>query len=106
VVYQGYVRGFGIELIEQLNNISTKETYPDVTLLLDVDVKTGLQRREDSGKKDRLDMEAKQFHQKVRDGYLELAKENQNDRWVIIDANKSIEAVEKKIWEVVEEKLV
>jgi dTMP kinase len=103
-VYQGIVRGFGLDLIDQLNNISTKETYPDLTLLLDVDVKIGLQRREESGKKDRLDMEAKQFHQKVRDGYLELAKKDK-DRWVIIDANESIEAVEKKVWEVVEARL-
>ncbi|HEX7018193.1 MAG TPA: dTMP kinase, partial [Patescibacteria group bacterium] len=62
VVYQGIVRGFEVSLIEQLNDISTKNTKPDLTLLLDVPVETGLSRRELSGKKDRLDMEATDFH--------------------------------------------
>ena len=45
VVYQGMVRGFGTELIEQLNDISTKKTYPDITFLLDIPVDIGLKRR-------------------------------------------------------------
>jgi len=45
VVYQGMVRGFGKDMIEQLNDVSTKKTYPNITLLLDVDVKTETQRR-------------------------------------------------------------
>lgn len=105
VVYQGMVRGFGKDMIEKLNDISTKETYPDVTILLDLPVKVGLQRREESGKIDRLDMEATDFHQKVRDAYLELAKENQSGRWLVVDASKDIESVEAKIWEVISAKL-
>jgi dTMP kinase len=106
VVYQGYVRGFGIDLIEQLNDIATKNTYPDLTFLLDVDVEKGLQRREQSGKKDRLDMEAEQFHHKVREGYLELAKKDAQGRWVIVDANQSIEAVADELWRVTQAKLI
>ncbi|MGD9128971.1 MAG: dTMP kinase [Candidatus Woesebacteria bacterium] len=105
VVYQGIVRGFGEDLIEQLNDISTKKTYPDLTLLLDVSVKTGLTRRKGTNKVNRLDMENKNFHNKVRKAYLKLAKKNKKKRWVIIDAEKSMAENEKEIWEVVKKKL-
>jgi len=107
VVYQGMVRGFGVELIEQLNDISTKHTYPDLTFLLDVAVETGLKRRQDSGEVNRLDMEAKAFHEQVRQAYLKLAKldqkkHSQKARWVIIDATPNLEEVELALWEKVE----
>jgi dTMP kinase len=110
-VYQGMVRGFGIELIEQLNDISTKKTYPDITFLLDVPVEIGLKRRNGTGDVNRLDMEAKDFHQKVRQSYLKLAKKDQKEnakdaRWVIIDAEPDVEQVEKDIWQVVSDFLV
>lgn len=105
VVYQGMVRGFGKDLIEQLNDISTKNTYPNLTLLLDIDVEVGLKRREDSGAMNRLDMEANDFHQKVRDSYLELAKADKSGRWKIIDASKNINEVEENIWQAVSKKL-
>jgi dTMP kinase len=100
VVYQGMVRGFGTELIDQLNEISTKNTLPDITMLLDVPADTGLQRRAiDTGKSmDRLDMESSDFHQQVRDAYLKLAKEDKSGRWVIIDAKESVEEVEEVMW--------
>jgi dTMP kinase len=101
------VRGFGIDLIEQLNAISTKETYPDLTILLDVEVKTGLKRRANTDKMDRLDLEATEFHEKVRAAYLKLAqaKDDQSKRWVVIDANKSIEQVSQEVWKVVQKAL-
>lgn len=104
VVYQGKVRGFGVELIEQLNNISTRDTYPDVTLLLDIDVDEGLRRRNHSGEVNRLDMEANDFHQKVRQAYLELADQDKK-RWQVIDASKDIDAVAKDIWDVIKKSL-
>lgn len=103
VVYQGIVRGFGRDLITQLNDISTKNTYPDLTLLLDVPVEIGLRRRAESGVSNRFEMEAMDFHQQVRDAYLKLAKENDQKRWRVIDANKDLEAVEVEIWEEVEQ---
>lgn len=104
VVYQGMVRGFGVELIEQLNDISTKKTYPDLTFLLDVPVEIGLKRREDSGEVNRLDMEAVAFHEQVRQAYLKLAQTDQKKngsktRWVIIDAEPSLEEVEETLWD-------
>lgn len=105
VVYQGMVRGFGRELIDQLNDISTKNTYPNLTLLLDVPVKIGLNRRNMTGDVNRLDMEAANFHENVRQAYLTLAKEDKNHRWVVIDANQSIEDVETEIWQTIKNKL-
>lgn len=98
VVYQGMVRGFGISLIDQLNDISTQKTYPDATFLLDVDAKEGLRRRAASGKQDRIDLENVEFHEQARSSYLQLAKENAQGRWVIVDANQSIEAVAESVW--------
>ena len=105
VVYQGMVRGFGRELIDQLNSISTKHTIPNLTILLDAPVETGLKRRNGTPKVDRLDMQNGGFHQKVRDAYLELANENEGGRWEIIDADQPVEAVEEAVWQTVKEKL-
>ena len=100
VVYQGMVRGFGIDLIDQLNNIATKNKYPDLTILLDVEVKVGLERRALTDKMDRIDLEAQDFHEKVRKSYLDLAqsKDKSAKRWLIVDANKSIEHVADEVW--------
>lgn len=105
VVYQGIVRGFGKDLIGQLNDLSTDKIYPNLTILLDLPVNVGLKRRSDSGKLDRLDMEATEFHDKVRVAYLELAKEDKTGRWVILDAAQDIDQVEANIWQAVTTKL-
>jgi len=99
VVYQGIVRGFGVELIDKLNDISTQNTVPDLTFLLDVPVEQGLARRNESGKMDRLDMEKTEFHEKVRQAYLDLAKADKMGRWMIIDASRTIEEIEGDIWQ-------
>ncbi len=105
VVYQGMVREFGVELIEQLNDISTHNTYPDLTLLLDVAVDIGLKRREQTEKMDRLDMETAEFHEKVRQAYLKLAQENDHKRWVIIDASADVDTVAQSIWHAVKSRI-
>lgn len=105
VVYQGIVRGFGKEMIEQLNNISTKDTYPDLTLLLDVDPKIGLRRQDEAGGNNRFEMEELNFHEKVRQAYLDLAKEDKSGRWQVLDASQPLEKVTEMVWEKVAEKL-
>ncbi|HCC84825.1 MAG TPA: dTMP kinase [Candidatus Pacebacteria bacterium] len=105
VVYQGMVRGFGRRLIEQLNNISTQKTVPNLTLLLDVPVKIGLKRRRDTGETDRLDNQAQSFHDQVRQAYLTLAKENHLQRWQVVDASQPVEKVEQALWQIIETKL-
>ncbi|MEO8581813.1 MAG: dTMP kinase [Patescibacteria group bacterium] len=105
VIYQGVVRKFGVDKIDQLNNISTKETFPDLTFLLDVSVQTGLDRVEKAGQNNRFEMEDKNFHQNVRQAYLNLAKKNDHKRWIIVNGESNLEEVEAKIWTEVAKRL-
>jgi dTMP kinase len=80
-VYQGYARGFDLKLVNQLNELATGGLKPDLTLLFDLDVETGLKRTRKRGDKtgeaaarpDRLDQEPIEFHERVRRAYLEIA---------------------------------
>ena len=89
VAYQGYARGGDIEKINLLNNIATKELKPDITFLFDIDVETAQTRI--GSEKDRLEKESLDFHNKVRFGYLEIAKKN--ERIKVIDAKKTIDEI-------------
>ncbi len=90
LAYQGYARGLNIDEILYLNNIVAKSLMPDITFVFDVNTETAEKR---VGKtKDRLESEAKEFHQKVKDGFLDLAKKYP-ERIKIVDANQSINKV-------------
>ena len=90
VAYQGYARGLDKEEIIMLNNIVTKSYLPDLNFVFDVS--TDVAQTRVGTTKDRLESEAKEFHQKVRFGFLELAKQFP-DRIKVIDANQEIENV-------------
>ena len=95
VVYQGYVRGLGMEEVYNLNLFATEGFLPGLTILLDIEPEVGLKRiSENNREKDRLDLEGLNFHKKVREGYLKLAKDNL-DRIVVIDANQNVDDVFK-----------
>lgn len=98
LIYQGIVRGFGKELIEQLNTISTQSTYPNLTFLLDAPVEVGLDRKAQAKEQNRLENEHIAFHQQVREAYLAVAKENKDGRWHLVDANQPAGAIAEKIW--------
>lgn len=87
LAYQGHARGLGIERVRALNEGSTGGLMPDLTLFLDLPPSVGLARvaRYRADKDDRLDREALSFHEKVREGYLLLARE-EPERIVTIDA--------------------
>lgn len=94
VAYQGYGRGLDIERINMLNNLATNGKKPDLTFVFDVDVETSMKR---VGKeKDRMESAGIDFHNRVRQGYLELAKQEPN-RIKIIDATKSIEEIHDEV---------
>lgn len=105
VVYQGIVRGVGVKLVESLNDISTRKTKPDLTILLDIDPKMGLKRRVEAYELDRIELENHGFHNKVRQAYLKLARENNGGRWQVINAEEKFEIVAEKIWELVAKEL-
>lgn len=94
VVYQGYVRGIGMEAVYELNRFATEDFLPDLTIYLDVDPAEGLKRVYGDSKREinRLDLEAVEFHVKVREGYRLLLSEHE-DRIVQVDASRPLEAV-------------
>ena len=94
LAYQGGARGLGVENILNVNNFATEGTFPDLTLLFDIDPQIGLARIAANANREvnRLDLEKLDFHNKVRNTFLELAKRYPK-RFVIIDASKSREEV-------------
>ena len=94
LAYQGGARGLGVDNILNVNNFATEGTVPDLTLLFDIDPKIGLARISANADREvnRLDLEKLDFHNKVRNTFLELAK-RYPERFVIIDASKSREEV-------------
>lgn len=101
LAYQGGARGLGIDNILQVNSFATEGTFPDLTLLFDIDPKLGLARIAANSNREvnRLDLEKIEFHNKVRNTFLELAK-RYPERFVVIDASQSREEVAKKTLEV------
>lgn len=102
VAYQGYGRGLDIERINKLNDIATNGKKPDLTFVFDIDVETSMKR---VGKeKDRMESAGIDFHNRVRKGYLELAKQ-EPQRIKVLDATKSIEEIHNNVIEIINEKL-
>ena len=101
LAYQGYGRNLNLADLQIITKIATGGLKPDLTLLLDIDVDRGLARRRDGGEEmNRLDLEVVSFHQRVRDGYHRLALEDP-DRWVIVDADRSVTAVQADLQRIV-----
>lgn len=92
--YQGYGRGIDIAEIERLNTLATGGLLPARTILLDIDPAVGLGRQQE---RNRMEAEALAFHQRVRDGFLEIAGRNR-DRIVVIDGASSPADVHEMIW--------
>ena len=95
LAYQGFGRGLDIAFLQLLLQFATHGIKPDLTLLLDIDVEIGLQRRARE-EWNRLDAETAEFHQKVRAGFLTLAAA-EPERWVIISANQPVDAIAGQI---------
>ena len=95
VAYQGWARGLGEDVVADLNSFAVAGTVPDRTYLLDLEVSDGFERgpdrREAEGmrSRDRLELEKRTFHEKVREGYLRIAS-REPDRVAVIDASVPI----------------
>jgi len=103
IAYQGFGRGISMEWIHRLNDIVSVSLKPDKTFLFDVPVELGLARasrrmdmRQDSPREDRFEKEALAFHQRVREGYRFLARE-EPDRFVVLDGTKEIDDLQQEI---------
>jgi dTMP kinase len=94
LAYQGGARHLGIDNVLNVNLFATENTYPDLTLLFDIEPELGLQRIASNASREvnRLDLEKLEFHKEVRNTFLSLA-ERYPDRFVIIDASLTKEEV-------------
>lgn len=109
VAYQGYGRGFDVAAILELNRVAVQGCEPALTLLLDVETQTGLGRmshrnRQTQAATDRFEREAVEFHERIRAGYLQLAR-----RWPgrikIVNGMRDEASVEAEVWKVVSDEL-
>ena len=99
VAYQGYGRCLDIERINMLNEIAVSALKPDLTIVFDIDIETSLARV--GNNKDRMESAGIDFFNRVRNGYLEIAK-NEPGRVKIINSSDTIENIHKKVVELVE----
>lgn len=110
LAYQGYGRELNRALIMELNRMATGGLRPDLTILLDCPVTVGLGRATarisgmEGEKEERFERESLQFHERVREGYRQLASQ-ESDRFIIIDGSQSITAAEKAVREAVLDRL-
>ena len=108
LAYQGYGRGLDLEALKTIINFATDGLVPDLTLYFDVSAEEGIRRREmdaeGGGELNRLDAQAIEFHERVREGYAQLSASSP-ERWAKIDASQSIEDVHQRVCEIVTERL-
>ena len=96
LAYQGYGRGIDLGLLRSLNDFVTDGLAPNLVLLLDVDVEEGLRRKK--RRWDTFEREDFTFHQRVRDGYLEMAAADPKT-WVVINSAMPELQVEEVVWQ-------
>ena len=106
LAYQGHARGLGYENILTINNFATENTFPDLTILFDIQPELGLERISKNSNREvnRLDLEKLDFHKKVREGFLELAKKYP-ERFYIVDASQPFLDVCLEVYDLIKYKL-
>jgi dTMP kinase len=105
LAYQGYGRGLDLNDLTRLNRFTTGGLKPHLTFLFEVDIEAGLSRRAAGGMEmNRMDLQTMAFYRRVMDGYRELAEANPA-RWVKIDANRPVDAVQNDLRRHVMERL-
>ncbi len=107
--YQGYGRGFEVEQMIAINQFAIDGAVPDITILLDVDLDEGFRRigarhQEKSKPLDRIESEARSFHEKVRQGYLKLA-ERWPERFRLLDGMRDADTVSDEVWRMLQHEL-
>ncbi len=100
--YQGHARGLDMALIDSLDPIATGGLKPDLTLLMDIDVREGLRRNRNANKVDRLELEAVEFHERVREGFLDIQRAEPG-RVRLVDASGTVAGVHERIIAIVGE---
>jgi dTMP kinase len=101
IAYQGYGRGLDRRFIDSANQYAAFGLVPDLTLLLDIPVEEGLARQLGA---DRIGSVELAFHQRVREGFVEIARKNP-DRIVVLDASLPADSVAKRAFDLVSERM-
>jgi dTMP kinase len=102
LAYQGGGRGLDLELLRAMNRAAAPGLVPDLTLLYDLDPQVALARRAAApGRRNRLDQEPIEFHRRVREGFLALAR-SEPGRFVVLDGSLDPETLEERSWVAVE----
>jgi dTMP kinase len=107
IAYQGYGRQLDMNMVKMINEWVIRNVWPNLTILLDINVKDGLKRARDltpDKTGDRLERELVDFHKRVKKGYLKMA-ENE-DRFKIIDAGRDPNEVNNDVLETIKEELL
>ncbi len=101
IAYQGYGRGLGVDFIKQLNNFALKGYEPDLTFFIDLTIeKIEERKRQFKGSIfDRIETSGRMFYEKVREGYLQLAKDY--SRFVLINGDRGINDISNEIIKIV-----
>ncbi len=97
VAYQGHGRGIDLRTIAELNDVASRGLVPDLVLLLDMPADDGLARKS-GGARDRFEAESADFHHRVREAYLSMARQDP-DRWLTIDSTRARAEVSIAAWE-------
>ena len=101
IVYQGMGRGLGAQDVMGLNMWATGNLKPDLTIVLDVDAGFGLDR---IGEKDRIEQASRELHDRVRQGYLQLAAA-EPERYLVVNAQQDVDAIATEVFARVEQLL-
>lgn len=105
LAYQGYARKIGVEAIQTINDFAIEGHAPDLTLYLDIPAEVGQARiMQNQRAQNRLDKEDEAFHARVIDGYQQLIQ-NHPERYEVIDATQSIDAVIQDVLTVIKQRL-
>lgn len=106
LAYQGIANEVGMDEVLNVNMFATENTLPDYTILLDLDPIIGLERINKNSNREvnRIDLKQISFHEKVRNGYLLLAKKYP-ERIIVINANNSFDIVKNEVLQVIREKI-
>jgi len=99
-VYQGVGRKITPQAVAAINSFAVGANLPDLTLVIDLDPRIGLERARGRELFDRMENQSLEFYERVRQGYLDLAR-REAQRVKVIDGSRSIEVIEKQIWDLV-----
>ena len=99
-VYQGVGRKISVDQVAAINNFAVGDCLPDLTLVIDLDPRIGLERARGRELFDRMENQTLDFYQRVRQGYLDLAQ-REPARVKVVDGSRTLDAIQQQIWELI-----